>query len=55
MLYSFIIIIQCLFRMFTMSLPTFITLILIQALTYWTTGISLYNKFEKFLLKQIYK
>ena len=55
MLYCFIILIQCLFKMFTMCLPTFITIVLIQAITYWLTGISLYNKFEKFLLIQIYK
>lgn len=48
-----ILIIMCLIRMILINIPSLITLICVQAIVYWISGVSIYNKFIDFCLKEI--
>lgn len=48
-----ILIIMCIFRMIIINLPAFLMLVSIQAIVYWISGISIYNTFINFCLKEI--
>lgn len=50
---TMILIIMCILKIAIMNLPTLIIMIGIQAFTYWVTGISIYNKFTKLVLRGI--
>ncbi len=48
-----ILIIMCILRIIIINLPSLLIMIGIQAVTYWITGISLYNKFLNYILMEV--
>ncbi|MGN1012301.1 MAG: hypothetical protein ACI4ON_00500 [Clostridia bacterium] len=46
-----ILMIMCILRMIIINLPTLLIMIGIQAVTYWITGISIYNKIKDFMIR----
>lgn len=46
-----ILIMMCLIKMVLIHVPSLIVLISIQAIVYWVSGVSIYNKFISFCLK----
>ena len=46
-----ILIIMCLIKMVLIHVPSLIVLTSIQAVTYWITGISIYNKIKSLMLR----
>ncbi|MGN1012293.1 MAG: hypothetical protein ACI4ON_00460 [Clostridia bacterium] len=50
---TMILIIMCILKIAIMNLPTLLIIIGIQAVTYWITGISIYNNIMKFVLRRI--
>lgn len=46
-----ILIIMCLIKMVSIHIPSLIILISMQAVVYWISGVSIYNKFISLCLK----
>lgn len=46
-----ILIIMCSIKMVVIHIPSILILISIQDIVYWTSGVSIYNKFINFCLK----
>lgn len=50
-LQGLILIIMCLIKMVLIHIPSLIVLTSIQTVTYWITGISIYNELKKLMLR----
>ena len=48
-----VLMIMCIARMIYLFLPTFLLMIVVQAIIYRITGISIYNKFIKLIMKGV--
>lgn len=50
---TIVLIIMCILRMIIINLPTLLIMIGIQAIIYWLSGISIYNKIKDLMLRGI--
>lgn len=48
-----VLMIMCILRMIIINLPALLVMMGIQAVTYWITGISIYNKTINFMMRGI--